>query len=45
MQNLFRHPTGHSRLHGVYLACEVLKLIQHDVIGEAYNSFIQIFLK
>jgi hypothetical protein len=26
-----RHPTGHSRVHGVHLACEVLKQVQHDI--------------
>jgi hypothetical protein len=32
MPNLFRHPTGHSHMHGVYLACGVLKQVQHDGI-------------
>jgi hypothetical protein len=31
MPNLFRHPTGHFRLHGVHLASGVLKQVQHDV--------------
>ena len=30
MPNLFRHPTGHSDMHDGYLACEVLKQVQHD---------------
>jgi len=30
MPNLFRHPIGHSRMHGVQLACEVLKQVTHD---------------
>jgi len=32
MPNLFRHPTGHSDVHGAHLACGVLKQVQHDVI-------------
>jgi hypothetical protein len=31
MPNLFRHPIGHSGMHGIHLACGVLKQVQHDI--------------
>jgi hypothetical protein len=37
MPNLFRHLTGHSRMHDVHVACEVLKQVQHDIIFQTLS--------
>ncbi|MDB5088656.1 MAG: hypothetical protein JWR09_2650 [Mucilaginibacter sp.] len=37
MPNLFRHPTGHSRMHDVHVAPWVPKQVQHDIIFQTLS--------
>jgi hypothetical protein len=36
MPNLFRHLKGRYRMHGLDLACGMLKLFQHDAVFKLF---------